>query len=77
MRSKREIKKIEEKIKRLGDPEKFDIRVSWRDPECKSKDDPYEWQCEDGSIEYITREEYLKRGGKIIEINWDDDEVNE
>jgi len=62
MSAKSELNKIEKRI--IANDDDVDIRVNWRD------DDLYEWSCEDGSMELITREEFIKRGGLIVE--WDD-----
>lgn len=66
---KHELEKIEKKI--LPDDE-IHITVYWR------KDGLHEWHLPDGSIELISEEEYLKRGGRIIRYAEDEAiEMNE
>jgi len=64
MSAKSELERIEKRLD--PDDDELDISVNWRE------DDLYEWKLEDGSIELITREEFEKRGGVIVE--WPDDE---
>ena len=66
MSAKSDLERIEKSLH--PDDDGFDISVNWRD------DDLYEWKCEDGSIELITREEFEKRGGVIVE--WSDDDFD-
>ena len=54
---KNELEKIEKKI---APGDEIHIKVNWR------SDDLHEWDLPDGSIELISEEEYLKRGGLII-----------
>jgi len=56
-RIKKELENIENKI---APGDEIHIKVDWRN------DDLYEWDLPGGSIELISEEEYLKRGGLII-----------
>ncbi len=66
---KKEIEKLEEKLDKLGGEEDFPIEVVWL--EYGQEEPLHKWKNKDGSIEYLTKEEYKKRGGVIIE--WDDE----
>ena len=56
-RIKKELENIENKI---APGDEIHIKVDWRN------DDLYAWDLPGGSIELISEEEYLKRGGLII-----------
>jgi len=56
-RIKKELENIENKI---APSDEIHIKVNWR------SDDLHEWDLPDGSIELISEEEYLQRGGRII-----------
>jgi hypothetical protein len=66
MSVKSELDGIEKSLKSSSDEAKIDIKLNWRD------DDLLEWPLEDGSSELITKDEFKKRGGVIVE--WPDEE---
>jgi len=66
MSVKSELDGIEKSLKSSSDEAKIDIKLNWRE------DDLIEYELEDGSIELITKDEFKKRGGVIVE--WPDEE---
>jgi len=64
MNAKKKLDDLEARI----DPKHDDIsiKVNWRE------DDLIEWDLEDGSIELITKDEFINRGGVLVE--WSENE---
>jgi len=66
MSSKQTLKRLERDLKASStDGEAIKVSVNWRD------DDLIEFECEDGSIELITKDQFKDRGGILVE--WPDD----
>jgi len=67
MSVKSDLNGIEKSLKSSSDGEaKINISLNWRE------DDLIEWDLEDGSIELITKDEFKRRGGILVE--WDDED---
>ena len=66
MSVKSKLKGVEKSLMISSGDDAISIKMNWRE------DDLIEWPLEDGSIELITRDEFKKRGGILVE--WPDDE---
>jgi len=67
MSAKSELDRIEKSLEPKNKDVKINVKVNWRD------DDLIEWDLEDGSIELITKDEFKRRGGILVELENDED----
>ena len=71
MNSKRKLRRLERDLNEAStDKEKVDIGLNWRE------DDLIEFECEDGSIELISKDDFISRGGILVQWT-DNSEVND